>query len=177
MQHLWDHTGVEQDKVDARVYKSEVRSEVSTRWEELGASPCHCTVSACRCIRSSHLVAAVAGSIHTGLCGLRHGVRQRLTLPATQGMSKLPNAGKFVFPDQPYNFLRHQLPQLSEQGLQLINSMLTYDSDRRITARQALRHEFFRVRSRRRRLRRLRAIGYALLIRFAQELCLTYTSV
>ncbi|GLI62072.1 hypothetical protein VaNZ11_004630, partial [Volvox africanus] len=60
------------------------------------------------------------------------------------GMSKLPNAGKFVFPDQPYNFLRRQLPQLSEQGLNLLNCLLTYDPDRRITARHALRHEFFK---------------------------------
>ncbi len=58
-------------------------------------------------------------------------------------MSALPNASKFVFPDQPYNFLRRQLPQLREEGLQLLNCMLTYDPDRRITARQALRHEFF----------------------------------
>ncbi|GFR47517.1 hypothetical protein Agub_g9139, partial [Astrephomene gubernaculifera] len=59
------------------------------------------------------------------------------------GMSSLPNASKFVFPEQPYNFLRRQLPQLSERGLHLLNCLLTYDPDRRITARQALRHEFF----------------------------------
>ncbi|GLC35621.1 hypothetical protein PLESTF_001395400 [Pleodorina starrii] len=60
------------------------------------------------------------------------------------GMSSQPNASKFVFPDQPYNFLRRQLPQLSEQGLNLLNGLLTYDPARRMTARQALRHEFFR---------------------------------
>ncbi|GIL51126.1 hypothetical protein Vafri_7201 [Volvox africanus] len=59
-------------------------------------------------------------------------------------MSKLPKAGKFVFPDQPCNFLRRQLPQLSEQGLNLLNCLLTYDPDRRITARHALRHDFFK---------------------------------
>ncbi|KXZ49266.1 hypothetical protein GPECTOR_22g859 [Gonium pectorale] len=60
------------------------------------------------------------------------------------GMSSLPNASKFVFPDQPYCLLRRALPGLSEAGLGLLGAMLTYDPDRRITARQALKHEFFR---------------------------------
>ncbi|KAG2500660.1 hypothetical protein HYH03_001426 [Edaphochlamys debaryana] len=59
------------------------------------------------------------------------------------GLSALPNASKFAFPDQPYNHLKRQLPNLSEAGVALLNAMLTYDPDRRITARQALRHEWF----------------------------------
>ncbi|PNW73858.1 hypothetical protein CHLRE_13g575650v5 [Chlamydomonas reinhardtii] len=67
------------------------------------------------------------------------------------GMSALPNAAKFVFPAQPYNFLRRHMTAscsaggggLSEAGLALLNGLLTYDPARRITARQALRHEWF----------------------------------
>ncbi len=60
-------------------------------------------------------------------------------------MSSLPHANKFVFPQQPYNFLRRQLPQLSDQGIDLLNALLTYDPAQRITARKALRHPFFYV--------------------------------
>ncbi|KAG2438966.1 hypothetical protein HYH02_010758 [Chlamydomonas schloesseri] len=67
------------------------------------------------------------------------------------GMSALPNAAKFVFPAQPYNFLRRHMAAactasgggLSEAGLALLNGLLTYDPARRITARQALRHDWF----------------------------------
>lgn len=76
-----------------------------------------------------------------------------LALSRAQGMSALPNAAKFVFPAQPYNFLRRHMTAscsaggggLSEAGLALLNGLLTYDPARRITARQALRHEWFQV--------------------------------
>ena len=36
-----------------------------------------------------------------------------------------------------------EFPGLSDAGLDLLNRLLTYDPDRRITARQALRHPYF----------------------------------
>ena len=60
-------------------------------------------------------------------------------------MASLPSTGRFSLPDQPFNFLRKHLPSLSEQGIHLLNSLLTYDPEKRITARQALRHPFFQA--------------------------------
>ena len=37
-----------------------------------------------------------------------------------------------------------KFPKLSKTGLSLLNGLLTYDPDRRITARQALKHPYFR---------------------------------
>lgn len=59
------------------------------------------------------------------------------------GLQDLPHASKFKMPDQPYSFLRKSLPGLSDHGLHLINSMLCYDPDKRITAHRALKHPFF----------------------------------
>lgn len=46
--------------------------------------------------------------------------------------------------EQPYNYLRRHFPDLSDQGIDLLNGMLTYDPDRRITAAAALQHPYFR---------------------------------
>ena len=37
-----------------------------------------------------------------------------------------------------------RFPKLSKTGLSLLNGLLTYDPDRRTTARQALKHPYFR---------------------------------
>ncbi|CAO2046475.1 unnamed protein product [Urochloa humidicola] len=67
------------------------------------------------------------------------------------GYSKLPGAkGKFV--KQPYNRLRDKFPRvsftggltLSESGFDLLNRLLTYDPEKRISADDALNHEWFR---------------------------------
>lgn len=34
-------------------------------------------------------------------------------------------------------------PKLSKAGLNLLNGLLTYDPDKRLTARQALKHAYF----------------------------------
>ncbi|OEL35920.1 Cyclin-dependent kinase G-1 [Dichanthelium oligosanthes] len=66
------------------------------------------------------------------------------------GYSKLPGAkGKFV--KQPYNRLREKFPAvsftggltLSEAGFDLLNRFLTYDPEKRISADDALNHEWF----------------------------------
>ena len=36
-----------------------------------------------------------------------------------------------------------EFPRLSTTGLSLLNGLLTYDPDKRLTARQALRHPYF----------------------------------
>lgn len=51
-------------------------------------------------------------------------------------------------PEQPYNHLRRSFPTLSDHGVDLLNSLLTFDPRKRITAHQALRHPFFTVRGR-----------------------------
>lgn len=43
-----------------------------------------------------------------------------------------------------YNTLGAHLPHVSAGGVDLLNGMLTYDPDKRLTAREALRHEYFR---------------------------------
>ncbi|TKW40133.1 hypothetical protein SEVIR_1G226300v4 [Setaria viridis] len=67
------------------------------------------------------------------------------------GYSKLPGAkGKFV--KQPYNRLRERFPPvsftggltLSEAGFELLTRLLTYDPEKRISADDALNHEWFR---------------------------------
>ncbi|OMP10271.1 hypothetical protein COLO4_04658 [Corchorus olitorius] len=67
------------------------------------------------------------------------------------GFSKLPGA-KANYTKQPYNLLRMKFPEasftgytvLSNAGLDLLNRLLTYDPKKRITANDALNHEWFR---------------------------------
>ncbi|XP_044953269.1 cyclin-dependent kinase G-1-like [Hordeum vulgare subsp. vulgare] len=66
------------------------------------------------------------------------------------GYSKLPGA-RAKFAKQPYNKLREKFPAvsftggltLSEAGFDLLNRMLTYDPETRISAEDALNHEWF----------------------------------
>lgn len=43
-----------------------------------------------------------------------------------------------------YNSLSDVFPTLSEIGLDFLNDLFTYDPDRRINAKEALRHRYFR---------------------------------
>ncbi|XP_042057218.1 cyclin-dependent kinase G-2-like isoform X1 [Salvia splendens] len=67
------------------------------------------------------------------------------------GLSDLPGA-KVNFAKQKYNLLRKKFPAtsftgtpvLSDAGFDLLNELLTYDPEKRITADAALNHEWFR---------------------------------
>ncbi|KAF6161391.1 hypothetical protein GIB67_009270 [Kingdonia uniflora] len=67
------------------------------------------------------------------------------------GFSKLPGV-KVNFVKQPYNLLRKKFPAtsftgspiLSDAGFDLLNKLLTYDPEKRITAADALNHHWFR---------------------------------
>ncbi|CAG2163465.1 unnamed protein product [Oppiella nova] len=58
--------------------------------------------------------------------------------------SELPLVKKVAFADHPYNNLHNRLGQkLTKLGFDLLNRFLTYCPKRRITAEDALKHEFF----------------------------------
>jgi cell division cycle 2-like protein len=67
------------------------------------------------------------------------------------GFSKLPGV-KVNFVKHQYNLLRRKFPStsftvapvLSDAGFDLLNKLLTYDPEKRITAEEALKHEWFR---------------------------------
>lgn len=61
-------------------------------------------------------------------------------------MRNLPHTSSIRWPDQPFNYLRRTFPELSQAGLALLNGLLTYDADKRMTAAEALDHQYFRVR-------------------------------
>eukprot|EP01118_Nematostelium_gracile_P012303 TRINITY_DN4478_c0_g1_i1.p1 TRINITY_DN4478_c0_g1~~TRINITY_DN4478_c0_g1_i1.p1 ORF type:complete len:259 (+),score=62.01 TRINITY_DN4478_c0_g1_i1:437-1213(+) len=56
--------------------------------------------------------------------------------------SSLPHA-KMVNIQQPYSTLRHRFEDLSNEGFDLLERMLTYDPKKRISAREALNHPYF----------------------------------
>jgi len=59
------------------------------------------------------------------------------------GFSQLPNAKKVNFATQPYNNLRHKFPHISDHTFDLLNKLLTYDPEKRLSALEALKHPFF----------------------------------
>ena len=60
------------------------------------------------------------------------------------GVSSLPLTKQLILPNQPYNSLKQKFHWLSEAGSQLLNDLLTYDPQKRITARKARRNVYFR---------------------------------
>lgn len=80
---------------------------------------------------------------------LMHMIAQLLGSPTPEswpGLAALPLAREVRWPRQPVSGLRAAFPGLSESGLDLLRGLLAYDPSRRLTARQALEHHFFRVR-------------------------------
>jgi len=60
------------------------------------------------------------------------------------GFSDLPNVKKMALPVNPYNELRKKFPKLSAIGHDFLNRLLTYDPEKRITAHDAIQHEYFK---------------------------------
>mmetsp|Transcript_12080 Transcript_12080/g.21851 ORF Transcript_12080/g.21851 Transcript_12080/m.21851 type:complete len:233 (-) Transcript_12080:1514-2212(-) len=59
------------------------------------------------------------------------------------GVCELPDY-KTTFPNWPTNPVGHTVRGLNESGLDLLSQMLVYEPSRRISAKAALQHEFFR---------------------------------
>ncbi|KAJ8371100.1 hypothetical protein SKAU_G00111280 [Synaphobranchus kaupii] len=61
------------------------------------------------------------------------------------GYNELPAVKKMTFTEYPYNNLRKRFGALlSDQGFDLMNKFLTFCPSKRITAEEALKHEYFR---------------------------------
>ena len=62
------------------------------------------------------------------------------------GYTELPLVKKVAFAEHPYNNLKNRLGKKLQSGLgfELINKFLTYCPERRITAEEALSHDFFK---------------------------------
>lgn len=60
------------------------------------------------------------------------------------GFLELPNANTVNFAKQPFNNLAKKFSYLSPNGLDILNSLLCCDPNRRMTAKEALSHAFFR---------------------------------
>jgi len=62
------------------------------------------------------------------------------------GYTDLPVVKKITFTEYPYNTLRNRFNQimLTDLGFDLMNRFLTYNPERRVTAEEALKHEYFK---------------------------------
>lgn len=58
-------------------------------------------------------------------------------------MSSLRHINNFRMPRQPYNYLARTFRDLSETGIDLLGQLLLYDPEKRINAREALKHPWF----------------------------------
>ena len=60
------------------------------------------------------------------------------------GFFSLPLAKQMVLQNQPYNNLKHKFHWLSDPGGQLLNDLLTYDPEKRSSARKSRKSMYFR---------------------------------
>ncbi|KAK9693564.1 hypothetical protein K7432_013871 [Basidiobolus ranarum] len=61
-----------------------------------------------------------------------------------RGFNRLPLAQSIKLPEQRYNNLKIELPDLSKETLLLLNGFLTYDPEKRFSVKKALAHPYFR---------------------------------
>eukprot|EP00794_Sanderia_malayensis_P020567 gene20567-22590_t len=65
--------------------------------------------------------------------------------PGPPAYSGYPLVKKMNFANHPYNVLRQKFgTSLTDKGFNLLNRLLTYDPDKRITAEASLEHEYFK---------------------------------
>ena len=64
------------------------------------------------------------------------------------GWSRLPRAGSVAggVPQQNFNYLKRDFPDVSPAGVELLNALLTFDPRKRLTLDEAARHAWFRER-------------------------------
>jgi cyclin-dependent kinase 10 len=60
-----------------------------------------------------------------------------------RGLSKTNFFKQYSFKHQPYNNIKRTFPWLSKNGLKLLNSMLVYDPNKRATAIDCLKADYF----------------------------------
>eukprot|EP00922_Rhytidocystis_sp_ex-Travisia-forbesii_P022160 GHVS01032452.1.p1 GENE.GHVS01032452.1~~GHVS01032452.1.p1 ORF type:complete len:258 (+),score=40.31 GHVS01032452.1:429-1202(+) len=65
------------------------------------------------------------------------------TLKIWPGIDRLPRYAEFSFPTNVYNNLRQAYPSASDNCLDLLNKLLTFDPSKRIAAREAIKHPYF----------------------------------
>lgn len=61
-----------------------------------------------------------------------------------EGFNKLPHVEKWTFKEFPKSHWRKNFAFLTEQGFDLLSALLRYDPAKRITASEALEHEWFK---------------------------------
>eukprot|EP00434_Breviolum_minutum_P028344 symbB.v1.2.025075.t1/scaffold2414.1/size128436/3 len=59
------------------------------------------------------------------------------------GVEKMPHYSIFKFPENIYNNLGLKFPDLPDSCLDLLNGLLTFDPEKRVTATRALQHRWF----------------------------------
>ncbi len=60
------------------------------------------------------------------------------------GFLSLPLAKKIALKKQPYNNIKQKYHWISDAGLKIVNELLTYDPEKRISADRARRHDYLR---------------------------------
>lgn len=60
-------------------------------------------------------------------------------------MASVLSTPQVTFTKQPYNHLRKRFTYLTNSGFDLLNRFLTYDPKKRISAKDALEHVYFKV--------------------------------
>jgi len=60
------------------------------------------------------------------------------------GFDRLPLARNVRFPPQKYNQLKVEFPHVSDNAIDLLNGLLTYDPQKRFTVNQAIHHKYFK---------------------------------
>lgn len=58
--------------------------------------------------------------------------------------TKYPRSADLIFPHQPLNRLKKEIPGLTDLGNDILTGLLTYNPDNRITAKAAIEHQFWK---------------------------------